>query len=221
MKFIHYENNKNLKISKKTFTISTLILLLTAVLFISPAAAEPAFEWEIYIINTEDWEDTNEYLAYDGTIYEVHFFDKSSDSKSWSWEFGDDDWWGSTEKNPVHIFTEEEVLDGNYMIKVKLSIVDSSGSGDTVSNTLFFDPDDPWTPRNTIFELTPKPTSTPTPVPTTVAPTPVPTTTAPTAQPTQKASQSLEIPGISQELKKLQDTYQDLIVVIKSMFGIS
>jgi len=207
--------NRNLGVCfMLAFVISFFVIL--------PASATDAdFDWEIYKINTNDWESTTKYLSYEGIIYEVHFFDETSGSvKSWNWEFGDSDWTGSTKEDPVKIFTEEEVEDEDYTIKVILSIVDSSGSGSEVSHTVYFDPEDPWNLK-TIYTLTPEPTATPTPVPTTVPQTTAPTVApTPTPEPTPLASHTFEIPGISKEMTKLQDTFEDYIGIIKALLGI-
>jgi len=206
----------------KTLRGFVFFILILSLVLIVPASAdiEPDFDWEVYRINTDDWAGYSDYASYDGIIYEVHFTDMTSGAiSSWQWEFGDDDWWGSTKENPVKIFTEEEAEDEGYSVKVKLTITDSSGVPYETSKYVYLDPDDPWNLK-TVYDLTPEPTATPTPVPTatpTPAPTPVPT---PTPEPTPVASHVYEIAGVSKEMTKLQNSYSNYISLIKALFGI-
>ncbi|ADN35993.1 PKD domain containing protein [Methanolacinia petrolearia DSM 11571] len=206
---------------KRNIISALFALLLTCLLIVIPAAAiEPAFDWQVYRINTDDWTSYTDYLSYSGTIYEVHFTDKTTNGTpiSWDWEFSEDDWWGSSEQNPVHIYTEDEADDADYRFKVKLSVMDSSGNYEETENTVYV-VEDAWN-LNDIIDLTPEPTATPTPVPTTAPPTTVATTipTTPTPEPTPVPSFSLKVPVISNELSKLKAAYEDHLEVILQIF---
>lgn len=215
----------------RKYSICAIItLLLVCWLAVIPAAAdfEGDFDWQVYRINTEAWEEYTDYLKYSGIIYEVHFFDDSSgNSATWNWDFGaEDDWWGSTEENPVHIYTSEEAdATADNSFKVTLQVTDSSGNYDEVSHYVYVE-EDSWNvdsngnPR-LIIDLTPKPTSTPTPVPTTA--TPVPTTATPTLTPTPEPTPvpafTLKVPVISDEIIKLKSAYNDHLDVIIELFS--
>ncbi|MBN2733514.1 MAG: hypothetical protein JXQ82_01480 [Methanomicrobiaceae archaeon] len=197
------------------FTIGFLLCLFV----VMPVSADldPDFDWEVYRIDTADWAEYTDYIQYDGVIYEVRFTDMTSGAvNSWKWEFGEDDWWGSTKENPVRIFTEEEAEDDGYTIKVTLVVTDSSGVPYQTSKHVYLDPDDPWNLK-TVYDLTPEPTATPTPVPT-AAPTAAPTAT-PTPEPTPSASHTYQVAGISKEMTKLQNVYENYIMLIKDFFG--
>lgn len=216
-------NNMNNLNFKNIFRAGVFALLFASVFLIIPASAElePKFDWEIYQINTADWVGYDDkYDEYDGIIYEVHFEDMTGGAiKGWSWEFGDDDWFGSTKENPIKIFTEEEAVKKSNMVKVTLTVTDTSGVPYSGTNYVFLDPEDPWNLK-TVYTLTPEPTAAPTTAPTTAPPTAAPTV-APTAEPTAAASHTFEVPGISKELKKLHDSFEDYILVIKAVFKIS
>ncbi|MBP2132323.1 hypothetical protein J2128_000244 [Methanomicrobium sp. W14] len=208
----------------KSFSIKLIaLLILCSAFFILPVSAndfKPDFDWDIYKINTDDWAGYSDYNAYSGTIYKVNFYDKTKGGRvsSWKWEFGSDDWTGSTKQDPVKIFTEKEVKDQDYTIEVTLTVVSTDGDYEQTTNTVFFDSNDPWNLKE-IHVLTPKPTATPTTIATTVPttePTPEPT---PTPVPTPKASHTFSLGGISKEMTKLQDSFGDYIVVIKGFFN--
>ena len=205
---------------KRYFAIYLLTVFIASLVVVIPVSAdlEPDFDWDVYRIDTSQWTEYPDYIQYDGTIYEVHFIDYTSgDVNGYDWEFGESDWIGSTEVNPVKIFTEEEAEDDAYSIRIKLTVKDSSGFPyDTIKYVYL---EDGGFNLKSIYDLTPEPTAAPTPVPTaapTVTPTPVPTQTA---EPTPVASHVYEIAGISKEMTKLQDSYGDYINLIKAFFG--
>jgi hypothetical protein len=209
--------------SKRNIICVFFALLLICGTTIVPVAAkeiEPAFDWQVYRINTDDWTAYPDYLKYSGTIYEVHFTDKSTNGtpKSWDWEFSDDDWVGSSKQNPVYLYTEDEAKDADYRFKVSLTVIDSNGNYGEVDNYVYVI-EDAWN-LHAIIDLTPEPTATPTPVPTTAPPTTIATTipTTPTPEPTPVPSFSLKIPVISDELIKLKTAYEDHLEVILQIF---
>lgn len=204
---------------KRSFRNTALAVILAAIVVVMPVAATVVadFDWDVYRINTDDWEDYSDYNSYEGTIYEVHFYDESSGSPtSWKWYFSEDDWSGSTEENPVHIYTEDEVDDDdNYPFKVSLAVSDGSTYNE-ITQTVYVT-EDAWNLKD-IYDLTPEPTATPTTVPTTSTPTPEPTTETPTPEPTVAAAFTLDIPVISDEIIKLQIAYEDNLEVIFEIF---
>jgi PKD repeat protein len=197
----------------------TLILVLWIAVVPVAATLEPAFSWQVYRINTDDWAYYNDYASYTGTIYKVQYTDKTEGNpKSWKWEFSDDDWYGSTEQNPVYIYTEDEAEDSEYRFQVTLTAMDNSGNYEEVTNYVYVI-EDAWNPYK-IIDLTPVPTATPTTRPTTAPPTTVVTTipTTPTPEPTPVPSFSLNIPVISDELTKLKTAYNDHLEIIMQIF---
>jgi hypothetical protein len=199
------------------------VCLLAALLLLTIAApvsaeADPEFDWDIYRVDTSKWQDYPDYAKYSGIVYEVRFYDMSSGAViAHNWEFGEDDWWGSTEENPVKIFTEQEAKDDAYSIDVKLTVTDSSGVPSFITKQVYLE--EGGFNLKEIYELTPEPTAAPTPVPTTATPTPVPTQIpTPTPEPTTAASHVIELPGISDELNKLQTCSTDYIGLIKEIF---
>ncbi len=209
------KKNRNIIIA-----VTALILILwTAVI---PAAAEfvPEFSWQVYRIDTEKWTEYPDYIKYSGTIYEVHFTDETTGGTptAWNWEFSEEDWWGSSKKNPVYIYTEEEVDAADDRFKVTLKVNDNSGNFGEVYHYVYVI-EDPWNPYP-IYEKTPKPTATPTTVATTAPPTTVATTipTTPTAEPTEPPAFTANIPGISGELNKLKTAFNDHLQVIIQIF---
>ena len=208
-------------INKKNSICAFCALILIIWIAVIPVAAtlEPEFSWQVYRINTDDWEYYSDYASYTGTIYEVHYTDKTEGNPTaWNWEFSEDDWWGSTEENPVYIYTEDEAEDSNYRFTVTLTVSDSSGNYEEVTNYVYVT-EDAWNPYE-IIDLTPEPTATPTTRPTTAPPTTVVTTipTTPTPEPTPVPSFSLNIPVISDELTKLKTAYNDHLEVILQIF---
>lgn len=205
--------------NKRTAICAFSALIMILWLAVIPASAElvPDFSWQVYRINTEDWTAHTDYLGYSGTIYEVHFFDETTGSPiSWDWEFSEDDWWGSTEQDPVYIYTEDEAYSADYRFKVSLSVMDSLGNYEEITNHVYV-VEDAWNPYP-IYDLTPEPTATPTPVPTTAPPTPVPTTATPTPVPTPVPAFTLSVPVISDELLKLKTAYNDHLEIILQIF---
>ena len=202
----------------KLLSISLLASLMLLFLVVPASAdADPDFDWDIYRVDTSQWLSYPDYAKYSGTVYEVRFFDMSSGAiKGYNWEFGEDDWWGSTEENPIKVFTEEEAEDEAYSIEVKLTVTDSSGIPYFVTKHVYLE--EGGFNLKPIYELTPEPTQTPTPLPT-ATPTPVPTQIpTPTPEPTPAASHVIELPGISGELNKLQTCSTDYIGLIKEIF---
>ena len=204
--------------NKKILAISLLAaLLLLNIVAPASAEADPEFDWDIYRVDTSQWQDYPDYAKYSGIVYEVRFYDMSSGAViAYNWEFGEDDWWGSTEENPVKVFTEEEVEDEAYSIGVKLTVTDSSGVPYFITKQVYLE--EGGFNLKEIYELTPEPTQAPTPVPT-AAPTAVPTQIpTPTPDPTPAASHVIGLPGISGELSKLQTCSTDYIGLIKEIF---
>lgn len=199
--------------------VSALIMILWLAVVPVAADLEPEFSWQVYRINTDDWAAYTDYLGYSGIIYEVHFTDDTTGGPiSWDWEFSEDDWWGSTEQNPVYVYTEEEAYSADYRFKVSLAVMDGSGNYEETSNYVYV-VEDAWNPYE-IIDLTPEPTETPTPVPTTIPPTTVATTvpTTPTPEPTPVPAFTLSVPVISDELIKLKTAYNDHLEVILQIF---
>lgn len=198
-------------------TISAFLVIMWIAVIPVSAELEPGFEWQVYEVDTSKWTAYPDYLKYSGTIYEVHFRDTTTGGPtSWDWEFSEDDWWGSTEQNPVHIYTEEEANNKDYNFKVKLIVNDDSANHEEVTNYVYV-VEDPWNPYP-IYELTPEPTATPTPLPTTAPPTTVPTTATPTPVPTPVPAFTLSVPVVSDELTKLKTAYDDHLEVILQIF---
>lgn len=206
--------------------VSALLLILWTAVIPAAAELEPDFDWEVYRIDTEKWTAYTNYIKYSGVIYEVHFTDETEGGTitAWDWEFSEDDWWGSTEQDPVYIYTEEEADEADYRFKVTLAVTDSDANHEDVSHYVYVI-EDPWNvdsggyPR-TIYELTPEPTATPTTVPTTAPPTTVVTTipTTPTPEPTEPPAFTLSLPVISDELTRLKTAYNDHLEVILQIF---
>ncbi|UUX92155.1 PKD domain-containing protein [Methanoplanus endosymbiosus] len=200
--------------------LSVCLLAALMLLFLvvpASADADPNFDWDIYRVDTSEWLSYPDYAKYSGIVYEVRFYDMSSGAiKGYNWEFGEDDWWGSTEENPIKVFTEDEAEDEAYSIEVKLTVTDSSGIPYFITKQVYLE--EGGFNLKKIYELTPEPTAAPTPLPT-AAPTPVPTQIpTPTPEPTPAASHVIELPGISGELNKLQTLSTDYIGLIKEIF---
>ncbi|MBN1432192.1 MAG: PKD domain-containing protein [Methanomicrobiaceae archaeon] len=200
--------------------IPALILILFIAVIPAAAELEPDFDWQVYRINTEDWTGYSDYIKYSGTIYKVHFTDETTGGAvAWDWEFSEDDWWGSSEQDPIHIYTQEEAEEDLYSFKVTLSASDSSGVPYEVSHTIYVEEDE-WN-LNPIYDLTPAPTTAPTPVPTTAIPTPTPVPTeppTPTPVPTEPPVFSMNVPVISPEIIKLKAAFNDHLEVILQVF---